>query len=212
MIQIKYEMILARDSETCFSLRHGWASHGYCSSRFTGWLQWLRTTNNCLPICFTARRKVRKDNKSEVQTRLVILPTSYIGLPQRVTKLGVFEEQLNLDVQPMELIFFKQNICVCWNDFCRANSLKYTRILVSYVIACEKAKIGPRWVRETEFLTQSHMLRNSPGVFRRVAVAARLFCLSLCSWHPSIAKNETRSSLLREARSAAYPNEKWVWN
>lgn len=89
---------------------------------------------------------------------------------------------------------------VCWNDFCRANSLKYTRILVSYVIACEKAKIGPRWVRETEFLTQSHMLRNSPGVFRRVAVAARLFCLSLCSWHPSI------------ARSAAYPNEKWVWN
>ena len=78
MMQVKYEMILARDSETCFSLRHGWASHGYCSSRFTGWLQWLRTTNNCLPICFTKRRKDRKDNRSEVQTRLVILPTSYI--------------------------------------------------------------------------------------------------------------------------------------
>ena len=70
----------------------------------------------------------RKHNKSEIQTRLVILPMSYIlkifledsyhgihniCVPQKVTKLGVIEEQLNLDVQPMELIFFKQNICVC---------------------------------------------------------------------------------------------------
>ena len=75
----------------------------------------------------------------------------------------------------------------------------YKNPLFSYFIAWEKAKIGPRWVHEDEFLTQCHTLLDSPGVFRRVAVAARLFCVCLCSSHPSIAKNENRSSLLWEA-------------